>query len=75
LFSPPHARRAYAAPRQPVARHQALNNSTRDPKVRGALESRGATIVQHTPEDAFAFVKNEVEKWGPVVKRAGVAPD
>ena len=65
-----------ATPREVIQRlNQALNASTRDAKVREALESRGATIVQHTPDDATAFVKNEIEKWGPVVKRAGVAPD
>jgi tripartite-type tricarboxylate transporter receptor subunit TctC len=63
-------------PREVVARlNQALNASTSDPKVREALESRGATVVQHTPQDMTAFVKNEVAKWGPVVKRAGVVPD
>jgi len=63
-------------PREVIQRlNQALNNSTRDAKVREALESRGATVIQHTPEDATAFVKNEIDKWGPVVKRAGVAPD
>src|SRR6478609_6091691 len=35
--------------------NQALNRSTDDPKLREALESRGATIVQHTPEDALRF--------------------
>jgi len=65
-----------ATPREVIGRlNQALNASTNDPKVREALESRGATIVQHTPEDAYAFVKNEVTKWEPVVKRAGVVPD
>ena len=65
-----------ATPREVILRlNQALNNATRDAKVRDALESRGATVVQHTPEDATAFVKNEIEKWGPVVKRSGVAPD
>ena len=63
-------------PREVIQRlNEALNNSTRDPKVRDALESRGATIIQHTPDDATAFVRNEIQKWGPVVKRAGVAPD
>src|SRR6185295_1990310 len=58
-----------ATPRDVIGRlNQALNASTNDPKVREALESRGATIVQHTPEDAYAFVKNEVTKWEPVVK-------
>lgn len=65
-----------ATPREVIQRlNQALNTTTRDAKIREALESRGATVIQHTPEDAFAFVKNEIEKWGPVVKRAGVAPD
>jgi tripartite-type tricarboxylate transporter receptor subunit TctC len=63
-------------PREVLGRlNQALNSATSDAKIREALESRGATIVRHTPEDGFAFVKNEVEKWAPVVKRSGVAPD
>jgi tripartite-type tricarboxylate transporter receptor subunit TctC len=65
-----------ATPREVLGKlNQALNASTSDPKVRESLESRGATIVQHKPEDAYAFVKNEVTKWEPVVKRAGVVPD
>jgi len=65
-----------ATPREAVLRlNQALNRSTQDPQVREALESRGATIVQGTPEDCLAFVRNEIEKWGPVVKRANVVPD
>jgi tripartite-type tricarboxylate transporter receptor subunit TctC len=63
-------------PRDTVLKlNQVLNSTTQDPRIREALESRGATIVRHTPEDALAFVKNEVEKWAPVVKRAGVVPD
>ena len=65
-----------ATPPEAVQRlNQALNRSTDDPQVRESLMSRGATIVQGTPEDAFKFVQNEVEKWAPVVKRAGVVPD
>ena len=37
-----------------------------------ALVSRGATVMQGTPEDFYNFVKGEIEKWGPIVKRAGV---
>ena len=62
-----------ATPREVVARiNQALNKATSDPKVRDALVSRGATVVQHSPADALAFIKAETAKWGPVVKRAGV---
>ena len=65
-----------ATPREAVARlNEALNRSTQDAQVREALESRGATIVRGSPEDALAFVRNELDKWGPVVKRANVVPD
>ncbi len=53
----------------------ALNRSTSDPKIREQLIGRGATVLQGTPEDFYAYVKAEIEKWGPVVKRAGVVPD
>ena len=40
-----------------------------------SLASRGATVIQGTPEDFYNFVRDEVEKWGPVVKRAGVVAE
>ena len=65
-----------ATPREAVMRlNQALNRTTQDAQVRDILESRGATVIQGTPEECLAFVRNEVEKWGPVVKRAGVVPE
>jgi tripartite-type tricarboxylate transporter receptor subunit TctC len=63
-------------PREVVMRlNEALNRATQDPQVNEALLSRGATVIQGTPEDCYDFVKAEVEKWGPVVKRAGVVAD
>ena len=60
-------------PRETVVRlNEALNRASRDPKLREALESRGATIVEGTPEDFLNFVKAETAKFAPVVKRAGV---
>jgi tripartite-type tricarboxylate transporter receptor subunit TctC len=60
-------------PRETVLRlNEALNRASRDPKLREALESRGATIVEGTPEDFLNFVKAETAKFTPVVKRAGV---
>jgi tripartite-type tricarboxylate transporter receptor subunit TctC len=65
-----------ATPPENVMRlNQALNRATQDAQVRDALVSRGATVIQGTPEDCLRFVRNEIEKWGPVVKRAGVVPD
>ena len=59
-----------------VARiNQALNRVTADPKVREQLESRGATVIQGTPAQYLAYVKGESDKWGPVVKRAGISAE
>ena len=52
-----------------------LNNTTRDPQINENLVSRGATVIQGTPESFYNFVKAEIEKWGPVVKRAGVVAE
>jgi tripartite-type tricarboxylate transporter receptor subunit TctC len=60
-------------PRESVLRlNTALNNATRQPKLREILESRGAVVVQGTPEDFTNFIKSETAKFAPVIKRAGV---
>jgi tripartite-type tricarboxylate transporter receptor subunit TctC len=60
-------------PRESVMRlNTALNNATRDPKLRDILESRGAVVVQGTPEDFTNFIKAEIAKFAPVIKRTGV---
>jgi tripartite-type tricarboxylate transporter receptor subunit TctC len=60
-------------PRESILKlNAALNKASRDPKLREALESRGATIVEGSPEDFTNFVKSEIAKFAPVVKRAGV---
>lgn len=65
-----------ATPREVVMRlNQALNRATADPQVHEQLVSRGATVIQDTPEAFFAYVKATSEKWGPVVKRAGIVAD
>ena len=60
-------------PRESVLKlNAALNKASRDPKLREVLESRGATIVEGTPEDFLNFIKAETAKFAPVIKRAGV---
>ncbi len=62
-----------ATPRPVIERlNQALNRVTSQPEVSEALVSRGAEIVQGTPEAYHAFVKSEIAKWAPVVKRANI---
>ena len=62
---------------QPVVMrlNEALNKTTQDPKVREALVANGATVIQGTPEGFRDFVKGQMVKWAPVVKRANIVPD
>jgi tripartite-type tricarboxylate transporter receptor subunit TctC len=63
-------------PREVVMRvNQALNRATQSAEVRNTMEERGAEMFQGTPEQFHAYVKAEIDKWGPVVKRAGVTAD
>jgi tripartite-type tricarboxylate transporter receptor subunit TctC len=63
-------------PREVVTRvNQALNRATQSAEVRNTMEERGAEMFQGTPEQFHAYVKAEIDKWGPVVKRAGVTAD
>jgi len=65
-----------ATPRDIVLRiNAALNKVTQQPDVREQLTSRGAEVLQGTPEQFAAFVKAEHDKWGPVIKRAGIVAE
>ena len=44
------------------------------PEVREKLASQGATLAGGTPEAFAAYIKSEIEKWGNVVKAAGIKP-
>jgi tripartite-type tricarboxylate transporter receptor subunit TctC len=60
-------------PRESIMRlNTALNNATKNPKLREILESRGAEVYQGTPEDFTNFIKAEIAKFAPVIKRTGV---
>src|SRR5215510_4594415 len=60
-------------PRPVVMRlNEALNKTMQDPPTREAFTSRGATIVTGTPEQFRDFIKGEIVKWEPIVKRANI---
>lgn len=69
------AARAGTAPQSVARLNEALNRASQDPKVRETLEARGATLVQGSPDDFLNFVKAEIAKFAPIVKRAGVVVD
>ena len=43
-----------------------------DPAIKGRLEDLGIIVVGSTPEALGAHVRSEIEKWGPVIKEAGI---
>ena len=50
---------------------KALNN----PDLQQRIISSGAEPVSSTPEELRAFLKAEIDKWAPIVKRAGAIAD
>ena len=60
-------------PRGVVSRlNQAIQDSLRDPKIRGRLVEMGGTLLEGSPQDFGQFVADETEKWSKVVKFAGL---
>ena len=43
-----------------------------DPAIRDRLEQLGVLIVASTPEQFVAYLQSELEKWGPIIKDAGI---
>ena len=46
-----------------------------DPVIKSRLEQLGVTVVGSTPAELGAFLKSEMDKWGPVIKEAGIKGD
>jgi tripartite-type tricarboxylate transporter receptor subunit TctC len=47
----------------------------RSPEVKEKLLSQGATLIGNSPEEFAAYLKSEIDKWGGVVKAAGIKPN
>jgi tripartite-type tricarboxylate transporter receptor subunit TctC len=55
--------------------HKAAVAAINDPGVKEKLGKLGLTLVGNTPDEFAAYVKSETEKWGGVVKAAGIKPN
>jgi tripartite-type tricarboxylate transporter receptor subunit TctC len=56
----------------------ALQEALRDPAVQKRFAELGAVTMpvgQATPEALQKYLKSEIDKWGPVIKKAGVYAD
>ena len=45
------------------------------PPVRERLEPLGAALVGSTPDELARHLKSEMDKWGPVIRDAGIKID
>ena len=46
-----------------------------DANMRERLQSEGATPVGDTPAEFAAFVRQDIERWAPIVKASGATPN
>ncbi|MHA7685627.1 Bug family tripartite tricarboxylate transporter substrate binding protein [Cupriavidus sp. PET2-C1] len=47
----------------------------RQPEVRAKLEANGFVVVASSSQDYARFVQSETERWGKVIKEAGIKPE
>ena len=46
-----------------------------DAEMQKRLKSEGATPVGDTPAEFAAFVRQDIERWAPIVKASGATPN
>lgn len=62
-------------PRNIVLRlNSEINKALASPGLSKSFTDRGAIVVGGTPEFAADFIRRETEKWGKVIKAAGIKP-
>ena len=54
---------------------QEAAKALRDPELKARLEKLGYEAVGNTPEEFTAFLKDEVARWGKVIKDADIKMD
>ena len=52
-----------------------INAAFADPKIKARLADLGATPFPGSPAEFGSFIAEDTEKWGKVVKFAGLKPD
>jgi tripartite-type tricarboxylate transporter receptor subunit TctC len=60
-------------PRDIVAKFRAdVVTALADPVIRQRLDQLGVTVIGSTPDELRKFLQAEMDKWGPVIKAAGI---
>ena len=52
-----------------------INASLADPAIKARLANLGITVFAGSPADFGKFIADETEKWGRVIKFAGIKPE
>ena len=52
--------------------HGDLMKTLADPATKTRLEQLGVNVIASTPAELATFLKREMDKWGPVIKEAGI---
>jgi tripartite-type tricarboxylate transporter receptor subunit TctC len=52
-----------------------INAGLADPQIKMRLAALGATVLPGSPAEFGRFIADETEKWGKVVKLAGIKPE
>ena len=52
-----------------------INAALADPKIKARLAALGVTILQGSPADFGKLIADDTEKWGKVIKSAGIKPE
>jgi len=55
--------------------HTTIVAALKEPRLREQLKTEGATAVGNTPKEFTAFVREDIERWAPVVKASGAKPN
>ncbi|MDJ0386550.1 tripartite tricarboxylate transporter substrate binding protein [Roseomonas sp. E05] len=53
----------------------ALTQVLREPAVKSKIEEQGADVVASGPDQCGSFLAAEIEKWGAVIRKAGITAD
>jgi tripartite-type tricarboxylate transporter receptor subunit TctC len=52
-----------------------VNAALADPKMKARFSDLGGTVIAGSPADFGSFIADETERWGKVVKFAGIKPE
>ena len=68
------------APKNPPAEiigrlNRAVNAGLADPKFKARLSDQGSTVLAGSPADFGKLIADETEKWGKVIRAAGIKAD